>query len=538
MVKRVRFGVRQSLLTCLAALALAGPAAAAQPNIVVVVTDDQRSDTLQYMPTVWSELIGRGVNFTNAFVTNPLCCPSRASILTGAYSHSTGVYTNELPDGGFELFRDDSTIATWLDGAGYETALVGKYLNGYSGSHVPPGWDRWVALAPPGYYRYGYDIDGRTVPITDQPTYSTDFLAQEALSFLAAAPRPFFLYLAPYAPHAAATPAERHASAFPNVPRWRPQSYNEEDVSDKPPWVRATPELGRAKRASIDGLRTRQLRSLLAVDEAIAALLQSLSESGELANTVFVLMSDNGLFWGEHRLTGKRYPYEESIRVPFVIRYDGLIDSPRSDPRLVLGIDLAPTLAELAGATASGSDGRSIVPLIQSGESEGRARFLVEGVAETPPTYCAVRTQRHLFVTYRKGHRELYDVLSDPWQLRNRARDAAQAGTVAHLRRVLARLCNPPPRGLSRRVLCTQVGTGGPDTLLGTPRYDILCGREGNDVLDGAGGPDYLFAGAGRDNVAARDGERDVISCGSGRDLALVDPSDRARPSCERVRTG
>ena len=538
MFKRVRFGVRHSLLTCLAALALAGPAAAAPPNIVVVVTDDQRADTLQYMPTVWSELVGRGVNFTNAFVTNPLCCPSRASILTGAYSHTTGVYTNELPHGGFESFRDGSTIATWLDGAGYETALVGKYLNGYSGSYVPPGWDRWVALTPPGYYRYGYDIDGTPVPLADQTTYSTDFLAQEALSFVEAAPRPFFLYLAPYAPHSAATPAERHANAFPDVPRWRPPSYNEEDVSDKPSWLRAIPKWSKARRANIDRFRTRQFRSLLAVDEAIAGLLQSLSESGELANTVFVFMSDNGLFWGEHRLTGKRYPYEESIRIPFVIRYDGLIDSARSDPRLVLGIDLAPTLAELAGATASGSDGRSIVPLMQSGEGQGRARFLVEGVADTPPTYCAVRTLRHLFVVYRNGYRELYDVLSDPWQLRNRARDPAKANLVADLRRVLARLCNPPPPGLSRRVLCTHAGTDGPDTLLGTPGYDILCGRNGNDVLDGTGGRDYVFAGTGRDEVFARDGERDVISCGSGRDLARVDPVDRARPSCERVLTG
>jgi N-acetylglucosamine-6-sulfatase len=207
------------VLIGLASLALAAPARAAQPNIVLIVTDDQRWDTLAHMPTVQSELAGRGVSFENGFVTNPLCCPSRASILTGAYSHTNRVYMNDGFMGGFNGFRDESTVATWLDDAGYETALVGKYLNGYPGSYVPPGWDRWVAFTKTGYCRYGFNIDGEDFPITDQTTYSTDFLSQEAVSFLQAAPRPFFLYFAPFAPHEPATPAERHKERILQPPR-------------------------------------------------------------------------------------------------------------------------------------------------------------------------------------------------------------------------------------------------------------------------------------------------------------------------------
>lgn len=206
----MRPGVTRIVLIGLASLALAAPARAAQPNIVLIVTDDQRWDTLGHMPTVQSELVGRGVTFQNAFVTNPLCCPSRASVLTGAYSHTNRVYTNSESMGGFKNFRDESTVATWLDDAGYETALIGKYLVGYpGGSYVPPGWDRWVGLTPGeaegrglGYYTYGFNIDGVDFPFVEQATYSTDFLAQEAVSFLQSAPRPFFLYFAPFAPHA------------------------------------------------------------------------------------------------------------------------------------------------------------------------------------------------------------------------------------------------------------------------------------------------------------------------------------------------
>jgi N-acetylglucosamine-6-sulfatase len=546
MVFSMRRGVIRAFLVTLGFLAFAGPAGAAQPNIVFIITDDQRWDTLSYMPTVQSELVGRGVTFQNAFVTNPLCCPSRSSILTGTYSHTNRVYTNAESMGGFKNFRDGSTLATWLDDAGYETALIGKYLVGYPGGpYVPPGWDRWVGLTPGdvevesglGYYTYGYNIDGQDFPFVEQATYSTDFLAQEAVSFLQSAPRPFFLYFAPFGPHAPATPAERHASAFSDLPAWRPPSYNERRISDKPPWVRAKPRFSAAKRASLDAFRIDQLRSLLAVDDGVASILQTLSESGELANTIFVYMTDNGYLWGEHRLTRKIYPYEESIRTPFVVRYDALVATARTETRPVLGIDVAPTFAELAGTTAPGADGSSILPLLTAEEGAAwRSRFLVESLGATPPPYCAMRTLRHLFVTYSTGDRELYDLTADPYQLRNLAGQPASAKTVAALRKGLARLCNPPPPGLSRKLLCTKIGTNGSDMLLGSARYDIVCARSGDDWIDAGGAADYVFAEAGNDRVYARDGHRDVIVCGDGLDLAVVDSTDRPRSDCERVR--
>ena len=255
MVKRVRFGVRHSLLTCLGALGAGWTAAAAQPNIVVVVTDDQRRTRCRTCRPSGASLPARR-SPTNAFVTNPFCCPSRASILTGAYSHSTASTSNAFRTADSSLVPRRLDYRDVLDGAGYETALVGKYLNGYSGSsYVLPGWDRWVALTPPGYYRYGYDIDGIDGAGRGSSHVLHDFLAQEALSFVEAAPRPFFLYLAPYAPHAAATPAQRHASAFPDVPPGAAELQRGSHASDKPPWVRAILEWNRARRASVDGLR-------------------------------------------------------------------------------------------------------------------------------------------------------------------------------------------------------------------------------------------------------------------------------------------
>jgi N-acetylglucosamine-6-sulfatase len=542
-VVAVRLGVFCLVLIGLASLASA-PVAAAQPNIVLIVTDDQRWDTLRYMPIVQSELVGRGVKFTNGFVTNPLCCPSRVSILTGAYSHTTRVYKNGPPLGGFDTFRDESTVATWLDNVGYETALMGKYLNGYPGAYVPPGWDRWIALNPEGYYTYGFDIDGEEFPIAERSTYSTDFLAQEAVSFIRSAQRPFFLYFAPHAPHAPATPAVRHQTAFSDLPVWRPPSYNEEDVSDKPPWIRRR-HLDRAERAELDAFRVTQLRSLLAVDDAVGSILLALSETGDLANTMVVFMSDNGMFWGEHRLLKKTHSYEESIRTPLVVRYDALINAARKDPRPVLGIDLAPTFAAVAGTTAEGSEGRSILPLL--GGEEGvrwRKRFLVESLPRVAPPYCALRNPRYAFITNATGHLELYDLAFDPYQLQNLVGTASHARTIGRLRMQLARLCNPPPPGLNRRLLCMQTGTAGPDRIAGTLGYDILCGRGGDDRIRADGGPDYVYpgsghdvvrGGSGNDHLFTRDGVRDRILCGSGRDRVLADWFDRVAFNCERV---
>jgi N-acetylglucosamine-6-sulfatase len=543
----VRPGVRLLSFGCvlLVVLAGAGKAAAQQPNIVLILTDDQRWDTVSYMPTVQSRLVEKGVTFANGFVTNPLCCPSRASILTGSYSHRTRVYRNRDLFGGFGSFRDESTVATWLDAAGYDTALIGKYLNRYPGSYVPPGWDRWVALQPPGYYRYGFDIDGEDFPLADRARYSTDFLAREAVSFISTATSPFFLYFAPYGPHPPATPAGRHSSAFADLPRWRPPSYNEREIADKPRWVRAVPRWNAARSQSIDNLRRKQLQSLLAVDEAVASILQALGHRGALANTLIVFLSDNGFLWGEHRLWGKWYPYEESVRVPFVVRYDTLISSARTETGAALGIDLAPTFAEVAGVAAPGSEGRSLLSILGSNDVAWRTSFLIESLNRDAPTYCAVRSSRHSFITYRTGVREIYDLAVDPYQLRNLAATANGRTIVKRLVQPLARLCNPPPPGFDRRLLCTKSGTSTADTLVGTARYDIMCGRDGADRIRAGAGSDYIFpgkgrdavwGGAGRDHVLSREGNRDRITCGSGLDIVRADRIDVVAPDCEEVR--
>jgi N-acetylglucosamine-6-sulfatase len=446
-------------------------ASTGRPNIVLILTDDQRFDELNWMPTVDRELVGKGVDFTNGFVVNSLCCPSRTTILTGKYSHGTGVYTNNPPHGGFRTFEHEegSTVATWLHGAGYRTALVGKYLNGYlpgGASHVPPGWDRWDAEAlaggakePGGYFNYDMSIDGKRVHYGNAPKdYSTDVLTQYATGFISSTPssQPLFLYFAPRAPHYPSTPALRDRNACPNLAPYRPPNFNEADVSDKPAYIRAAPLLSPAKQALIDHVRLDHCRSLQDVDRSVGRILDALRRTGRLSNTLIVFASDNGISYGEHRWDSKYVPYEESIRVPIVVRYDPLTRGvARTSDRLALNLDFAPTFAAAAGVRAPGAEGRSLLPLLAGPEAPWRSSFLVEHWesprSRTPegvvPTYCAVRTTRFMFVEYETGERELYDLRRDPYELRNLAGDPADARLVTQLHTRLVQLCSPPPPG-------------------------------------------------------------------------------------------
>jgi arylsulfatase A-like enzyme len=435
------------------------------PSIVLILTDDQRWDTLWAMPNVGSLLAQRGVTFSNGFVANALCCPSRANILKGAYSHTTRVYQNEGDHGPLAAFDDSSTVATWLDDAGYRTALVGKYFNHYDETwapYVPPGWDRWVAFATTDvgggkYLDYGLSVDGtyRTYG-SATADYSTDVLASFAEDFIRTVPadEPLYLHFAPYAPHEPATPAARHSTLFPTLSPWRPPSYDEPDVSDKPAHIQALPRFTSGDISRIDTLRRKQYRALRAVDEAVARLVQALADTGRLSTTMIVFMSDNGFHWGEHRwgkvgAENKQLPYEESIRVPFVVRYDPLVATARTDPSLVLNIDLAPTFAELAGASAPGAEGRSLLPLLATPGSAWRSDFLVEHLLTNVPTYCAIRSTQALYVRYGTGEEELYLLGTDPYELTNLAADPAYAGTVAAMRERATALCQPPPPGYS-----------------------------------------------------------------------------------------
>ena len=516
------------MVACLVALpAPAGAQSAEPPNIVLVVTDDQRWDTLWAMPTVTNELVRKGVRFRNAFAVNPLCCPSRASILTGTYSHTNGVWSNS-GDHGLRAFDDQPTIATWLDKAGYETMLIGKYMNGYSSSnvpftYVPPGWDRWLAFFNgPGYFAYRL-TDGTRIrefgPGPDEAEYSTDVLGAEAVRFVRSASSPFFLYFAPFAPHWSGNafsvqPAPRHVDAFAGTPYTPPPSVNEADVSDKPRLIRRR-DLLPVER--LTELREEQLESLLAVDESIARLLEGLEDAGKLHNTLFLFTSDNGYSWGEHRRAGKRLPYEESIRVPLLARWDALGLRRRQENRLALNIDLASTIIGAAGVRPRGRDGRSLLPLFPGGPVPWRSRFLLE-YHDPPffPSYCGTRSRRWKYVQYRTEAEELYHLSVDPDELRNLAYKPEHRARVMEGRAGVRRSACRPPTDYEPLPRCSLTGSKRANTLRGTRWRDWIC------------------AGGGRDTVHVTGGGLDVVRCGADRDTIFAGRRDRPH-GCERV---
>jgi arylsulfatase A-like enzyme len=329
-------------------LAASGPASGAgaasgatnapgsRPNVVVIMTDDQRPETLAKMPKTQQLLVNKGTDFTNSFVVNPECCPSRAATLTGNYSHNTGVYRDQPPHGGVASFvkhhDERSTIATWLNGAGYDTALMGKYLNGYKGTRIPQGWDTWDAFNVPHsgtghYFNYELNQNGKLHSYGRAPKdYSTDVLARKATSFIGKENRPFFLYWAPSAPHKPAVPQYKYEHAFAHLPKWRPESFNEKGIKDKPKWAQV-PRLTKAEiHKDVDDTRLAQYRTLLSADDAVQVVLDQLVGTGRLSNTLLVFASDNGYLWGEHRLTefglSKFDLVSEGIVEPELVRQD------------------------------------------------------------------------------------------------------------------------------------------------------------------------------------------------------------------------
>ncbi len=401
-----------------------------RPNIIVVVLDDARFDGLDGMPVALSELAEKGVAFTNAFVSNAVCCPSRASILTGEYSVRHGTREVAGPIGGAHVFRetgaDQQTMATWLHAAGYRTGLFGKYLNAYAQTeqnkgpggtfYVPPGWDRWWAFVSPEHYGgingSSYNIvdeHGQVTSFTDHSTdaqYSTDVSAHELRAFVAEAVaegRPFLAYWAPYAPHGETpnivpAPAVRYQGMFDWLPLWRPPSWNESDVTDKPRWINvlqetlATPS-GAFARALTDETRRLQYETLLAVDEDLGLILDDLAALGVDQDTLILLTSDNGLGWGEHQIFAiKECPYEECIRVPLIVRYPRRVAPvPTGDPTLATNIDIAPTVADFAEAEVTlVPDGESLRRrLLGIPPATTRSEFLIEhfGGRDSPLTY-------------------------------------------------------------------------------------------------------------------------------------------------------
>lgn len=443
-----------------AALVPAAPPAR-PPSVLVLLTDDQRWDTMEALPTVRARLGDRGVTFSRAYVTNPSCCPSRTSLLTGRYSHDTGVWSNGGAHGGFSAFDDRSTLATWLDDAGYRTGLFGKYLNGYdpASGYVPPGWDTWLGGADEFYYDYSlldaHDGLEQVATYGHEPSdYSTRVLTRHARAFISTTPEdtPFLAFVSYHAPHPPGTPTTGDADAFQDLPEYRPPSFDEADVSDKPGYVSGLAPLRPGEETKLDAFRLDQYRSLLAVDRSVDRLISTLRELGRLRDTMVVFTSDNGYQWGEHRWIGKGVPYEESIRVPLVVRFDRLVVDPdgRSE-RFVLGIDLAPTVAEIAGITIPPVDGASFAPLLQDPAAPFRDRFVVEHRADHQgrATFCAVRMGSWAYARYYVGgvvtETELYDLQEDPFQLLNRATSPSYAGALASIEAEADTLCVIPP---------------------------------------------------------------------------------------------
>jgi N-acetylglucosamine-6-sulfatase len=439
-----------------------------RPNVVVVMTDDQALESMRVMPNVRALIEDEGVTFPHSLASFPLCCPSRATFLTGRYAHNHRVLDNEPPRGGYARLDSTRTLPVWLEDAGYRTVLIGKYLNGYEEHEdgVPPGWTEWHGTKLT-YFFYGYVLleAGRLVqygsPDEDpesplQPeTYSTDVLTEKAVEVIrrrVPSRSPLFLWVSYLAPHSgfpnpqgrrctdSAKPAARHFGAFTGEALPRPPSFAEADVSDKPTTIQRRGIFTDADVERIGEKYRCQLESLLAVDEGVRAIVEALDAAGELDNTLLIFTSDNGFFHGEHRIgVGKDQVYEEAIRVPLLMRGPG-IPAGRTVSELAVNADLAPTILEAAGAEADlRIDGRSLWPLIANRGAERGREILIEG-----KSYEAIRTRRYVYARYTQGpnagQEELYDLKLDPFELRSQHLNAAYIELKAHLRGRLNRL--------------------------------------------------------------------------------------------------
>jgi N-acetylglucosamine-6-sulfatase len=420
---------------------------ATKPNVVIVIADDMRWDDTDGMPWTTANIRDRGRSFTQAYVPTSVCCPSRVSLLTGNFSHTTHVWSNDedSPYGGFTAFsagRDDQTLATWLSASGYRTGLFGKYLNGYHGPYVPPGWSAWNAFGEKIEYTYFDWWSASGAHLVNTLAYSTSFFAKKAADFIRTTPtsQPLFVVFAPKAPHLPSTPQRNYVGSEAGVPALRPPNYDEAEVGDKPPYVRKVASWGSDQRDAVDLLHERRLESLRSVDDAVRALTGELSSAGRLQNTIFVVVSDNGFCMGEHRLDGKYAPYECSTRVPLWVRWDASGWSGTTSAALVAAnVDLTATIVQATGVGAPPIDG---VPL-----ATGRTELVAEHFkdSEDTPSYCGVRRPGELYVRYGGGFEEYYDYGSDPFELKNVAK--SRPSDVAALRGRARALCGSGPPG-------------------------------------------------------------------------------------------
>ena len=522
---RARLAVAALLLALLGALAFANAQKAGaafppkSPSFVVIQTDDETLDQLYEvfnaggievptMPNTLSMIAGRGITFNRYYVSYPLCCPSRVSLMTGRYAHNSNVRGNVQPNGGYTGFKARGALthnlATWLQGAGYRTVHIGKFLNGYgdepydTGIDVPPGWSAWhtVLNADTHHYFYGYtlndngSIDGPfgdpgswetreygerdyfgcpATTIEDKPClYETDVLTRIAWEEIngTSPEQPFYLQLDYTAPHgdfrrpAGPEPAPRHYTLFDGAPfpHDREEGFNEGNVNDKPRFIREAPYLSLNDIHTYRVYYQKALASLRAIDDGVKVVLDTLGAQHRLRNTYVIFTSDNGFFYGEHRLTGGKFlAYEPATHLPLLIRGPG-IKPGTSTGELAGNIDLAPTILELAGVKADKSvDGASLVPFFRDPSLRTRRPLLFESFVETndveangeptaqsaptagpaaraarasgggakasiiapPKDYEGIRLGPYKYIEWPDGEKELYDINKDPNELNN-----------------------------------------------------------------------------------------------------------------------
>jgi len=444
----------------------------AKPNILLILTDDQRAGTEVGMPNVMAHIAAEGVTYPNSFVPTSWCCPSRASLLTGKFAHNDGVWENAANNdyGAWPAFHyggeERDTIATRLNDAGYRTGLFGKYLNDIKGGAVgfsPPGWDVFEAFLGGGHRDYRLSSDSPSTR-RENREYLTDALAKKTINFIARSAsdeEPFFAYFSPFAPHYPYDPgpyagATRRAGLLDDAfaaANWPNPSVSEEDVSDKSAWMRKFPvsdswieyNPNRPQDKTVEDVAEAQSDTLWGVDQAVGRIFAALRRTGQLDNTLIVFMSDNGYSWNDHRLQGKNTPYDSSIRVPMMVRFDaGGLGRGTVDERMVAAnIDAHATMLDLAGVRPGRIDGVSMV-----GERK-RDGVLLEaarwrGVRDRG-AYCGWRTPGTLYVRYASGFEELYDYRVDPFELVNASDDPANNRLLSDMRERTREECSPTP---------------------------------------------------------------------------------------------
>lgn len=422
-----------------------------RPNIILILVDDM--DLLlgsqDVMPNLKEYLVDEGLTLDPFLITTSVCCPARVTFLRGQYTHNHQVYMNEGLAGGYDKFYarqlESSTVGTWLQAAGYRTAYIGKYLNAFpfreAREYIPPGWTDWFVPArgrPYTGFNYTLNENGHHVAYGEgEQEYITDVMTEHALEVIRQAGKdsePLFLFLSYYPPHEPATPAPRHAQLFLDAQAPRIPNFNPESVEGKPGFVTNNPVLDEETLAAIDERHRLRLQSLQSVDEAIARLVAELTAAGLLENTFIIFTSDNGFHLGQHRLRwGKASPYEEDIRVPFVIRGPGISAGEFLQDYLASNVDFGPTIADLVGVQPPAYvDGRSLVPLFfaasRPNPADWRQGVLIEffghrsdDTGVIAPVYQGIRTLEYMYLEHDDGTVELYDLATDPYQLSNLA---------------------------------------------------------------------------------------------------------------------